>query len=404
MKLVKHFILVSGIFLLSLSLHAQTYISATGGTVRTEGNYKIHTFTSSDIFSVTSGSGTVEVLVVAGGGGGGGAVNTGHLGCGGGGGTVIHNTAYSITAQAYSVVVGGGGVGSSPSADDGTNGGNSIFGTITATGGTYVSISSATNQTGGSNGNYAGGTGGADQYGQTGGGGAGGGSNGNGTHGGDGFLSSISGTATYYAGGGGGAGNTVLDYGGQGGGGNGGSWANPGQSGAPNTGGGGGGNNNAPHAGNGGSGIVIIRYQYQGTGNSTAGTGGQWNASGNNIYFQSGNVSIGTDNAQGYRLAVNGDAIFTKIKVKNYSVWPDYVFGKDYKRPSLTYINDYLKKYKHLPDIPAADQIQKGAIDVGQMQGLLLKKIEELTLIVIQQDQQIRYINKKLKFHSKQIK
>ena len=106
------------------------YMSATGGTVTTDGNYKVHSFTSSGSFVVT-GSGTVEYLVIGGGGGGAGKY-------GGGGGAGAYRTAsnFSVSTQTYTITVGAGGAGGVGD-NSGSNGSNSIFSTITSTGGGY---------------------------------------------------------------------------------------------------------------------------------------------------------------------------------------------------------------------------------------------------------------------------
>lgn len=230
----------------------------------------------------------VEVLVVAGGGGGGT-----HHGGGGGGGGVVYNSNFSVTpGSALTVTVGGGGSGGtySPNAN-GSNGGNSVFGSITATGGggggTYANNGAnggsgggannwSTNATGGSGTSGQGFAGGSNN-GQTnyggGGGGAGGTAKGlSNNSGGDGLTFNISGSQVYY-GGGGGAGvypgyqnDTSYGYGGLGGGGNGGngphgSGTAP-TAGGTNTGGGGGGVADLYQNGAvGGSGIVIVRYE-----------------------------------------------------------------------------------------------------------------------------------------------
>lgn len=220
----------------------------------------------------------VEVLVVAGGGG------AGHWqSAGGGAGGLIYNRNFAVTpGSAITVTVGGGGAnaGSSGGAQ-GSNGGNSVFGSLTAIGGGGGGgINALTGKNGGSGGGggggYAGGSGGTGTSGQgfaggngtstsgAGGGGSGSiGSNGGtnlGGNGGSGLGFDISGTFTYYAGGGGGG--TVsagtAGTGGLGGGGNG--STSTGSNGTTNTGGGGGGGGEGPAGGNGGSGIVIVRY------------------------------------------------------------------------------------------------------------------------------------------------
>jgi hypothetical protein len=112
-----------------------------------------------------------------------------------------------------------------------------------------------------------------------------------------------------------------------------------------------------------------------------------------------GHVSIGTYNANNYSLAVNGPAIFTKVVVKPFSNWPDYVFGPGYYLPSLDSVHNYIQSNHHLPDVPSADSVAKNGIDLGNSQAVLLKKIEELTLYVIEQRQELEVVkaeNKRL--------
>ena len=89
-------------------------------------------------------------------------------------------------------------------------------------------------------------------------------------------------------------------------------------------------------------------------------------------------------------LAVNGTAVFVKAKVAVYgSTWPDYVFSQNYKLTPLDSLEQFIQLNKHLPEMPTADDVKKNGIDLGDNQTLLLKKIEELTLIVIEQNKRI---------------
>ena len=99
--------------------------AATGGTVTTDGDYKVHTFTSGGTFTVTSAPDVVEYLVIAGGGGG------ASYSYGGGGGAGGYRTAadFAVTATAYSITVGGGGAGGTGNSA-GSQGSNSVFSTI----------------------------------------------------------------------------------------------------------------------------------------------------------------------------------------------------------------------------------------------------------------------------------
>src|SRR5210317_109941 len=108
------------------------YVTATGGTLTTSGDYKIHSFTGDGCFVIScggnaAGSNTVNYLVVAGGGGGGAGPNSSYAGGGGAGGFRMASC-FSITAQTYPITVGGGG-------SAGTNGSNTVFSTITSAGG-----------------------------------------------------------------------------------------------------------------------------------------------------------------------------------------------------------------------------------------------------------------------------
>lgn len=112
-------------------------------------------------------------------------------------------------------------------------------------------------------------------------------------------------------------------------------------------------------------------------------------------FLTDGSVGIGTTSTQGYKLAVNGSAIFTKVVVKLYNTWPDYVFDTSYKLPSLRYIESYVANNKHLPDMPTTEETETTGIDIGKNQTLLLKKVEELTLYMID-------LNKKMDILSKE--
>ncbi|WP_121810182.1 hypothetical protein [Mucilaginibacter kameinonensis] len=85
----------------------------------------------------------------------------------------------------------------------------------------------------------------------------------------------------------------------------------------------------------------------------------------------------------GYQFAVNGSAIATSVTVKLYSAWPDYVFKPGFQLPVLEDTKKYINQHGHLPEIPAAEEIAKKGIDLGEMNRLLVKKVEELTLYMI---------------------
>ena len=254
-------------------------IAANGGTITTDGDYKVHTFTSNGTFTPTSvsGDGFVEYLVIAGGGAGAADGST-TAGNGGGGAGGYRTGMLAVTAQDYSITVGAGGVGALSA--NAVTGGDSVFSSITADGGGgggyYINTAGEGGGSGGGGGANSGAGGGvttagfgnageAGSSGQgDGGGGAGeaGGTDGTG-QGGDGLASSITGSSVTRAGGGGGSrasgGARAGGDGGGGAGGNGGA----GGDGSANTGGGGGAGVSGGESGSGGSGIVIIRFKFQ---------------------------------------------------------------------------------------------------------------------------------------------
>jgi hypothetical protein len=291
------------------------YIVATGGTITTCGDYKIHTFTSDGTFCVSAANvpanAYVDYMVVAGGASGGG----GNRGGGGGAGgyresSGVASGCYSVSplgacvsalpvsVTTYPVTVGGGGA--AVPCGRGNAGSNSVFSTITSTGGGTGGANPGPSEYDGVAGGSGGGSGATDssptggagntppvsppqgqnggnsasQYGAGGGGGGGavgGNSQGGSTPsttgagvGGAGVTSCITASPVTRAGGGGGGGYNQRNNGGSGGGGNGGTQSPDfaATSGAANTGGGGGGTGYAV-ANSGGSGIVIIRYKFQ---------------------------------------------------------------------------------------------------------------------------------------------
>jgi hypothetical protein len=115
-----------------------------------------------------------------------------------------------------------------------------------------------------------------------------------------------------------------------------------------------------------------------------------WSGGYNGLRIAStGNVAIGTVNPGTYKLAVEGTIGARKVKVTSQPFWPDYVFEKDYRLPSLVDLEKFIQKHKHLPEVPSAKEADTKGIDLGDNQALLLKKIEELTLYIIDQNKMI---------------
>ena len=95
-----------------------------------------------------------------------------------------------------------------------------------------------------------------------------------------------------------------------------------------------------------------------------------------------------------YSLAVNGSAIFTKAVVKLNGNWPDYVFSKNYELPTLANVEKYISENNHLPGIISAQEAEKTGINLGDNQTALLKKVEELTLYLIELDKKVAALTK----------
>ena len=103
-----------------------------------------------------------------------------------------------------------------------------------------------------------------------------------------------------------------------------------------------------------------------------------------------GNIGVGTTDTKGYKLAVNGPAIFTKAVVKAQANWPDYVFDSSYQLPSLDSVQQYIQQNKHLPEVPSADSVHVAGVDLAANQAVLLQKVEELTLYLLGQDKKAK--------------
>jgi len=112
-----------------------------------------------------------------------------------------------------------------------------------------------------------------------------------------------------------------------------------------------------------------------------------------------GDVSIGTSNSNGNKLAVKGAIGCEEVVVKSGSSWnwPDYVFANDYKLKSLQEVEEYIKENSHLPEIPSAQEIGKNGLMLAEMNMNLLKKIEEMTLYMIEQNKRIEKLEKEKK-------
>ena len=108
-----------------------------------------------------------------------------------------------------------------------------------------------------------------------------------------------------------------------------------------------------------------------------------------------GKVGINTANTTtDYALAVDGGIITTKVFIQDVGNWPDYVFDDTYKLLPLHELKKFIADNKHLPEVPSESEVISHGYDVNEMQSIMLKKIEELTLYTLQQQEEIETLKR----------
>ncbi|HZK69698.1 MAG TPA: hypothetical protein VFC36_08920, partial [Paludibacter sp.] len=115
--------------------------------------------------------------------------------------------------------------------------------------------------------------------------------------------------------------------------------------------------------------------------------------SGSKFIFNAGNVGIGTTTPEA-KLTVKGKIVASEIQVKDVGAIPDYVFKPDYELMSLSHVEEFVKQNQHLPEVPSEKEFQRDGMNMAEMNALLLKKIEELTLYAIEQNKKIETLEK----------
>jgi hypothetical protein len=105
-----------------------------------------------------------------------------------------------------------------------------------------------------------------------------------------------------------------------------------------------------------------------------------------------GNVGIGTSAPGEFKLAVAGKIHATEIQVDALP-WPDFVFTPTYNLRTLAEVENFITQNQHLPDVPSQAQVAAEGISLGEMNAILLQKIEELTLYTIEQQKHIEQQN-----------
>ena len=121
----------------------------------------------------------------------------------------------------------------------------------------------------------------------------------------------------------------------------------------------------------------------------------------NELTLIGGRVGIGTMNPAD-KLSVNGKIRCQEVKVETIN-WPDYVFAENYKLPTLKETAAFIKENGHLADMPSAADIQKNGQDLGAMNAKLLRKIEELTLHLIDKDKELQTERKRIDMQQQEL-
>lgn len=132
------------------------------------------------------------------------------------------------------------------------------------------------------------------------------------------------------------------------------------------------------------------------------GVGGTTNWAG---YFSEGDVYVTNElrvgsgainGANGYKVAIDGKLIAEEVRVQSSGDWPDYVFEDNYNLTTLQDLEKSIEKNGHLPGVPSAKEVDEEGIILGEMQKILLEKIEELTLYTIDLQKQMEALKSEL--------
>ncbi|SHN30222.1 hypothetical protein [Mucilaginibacter sp. OK098] len=151
--------------------------------------------------------------------------------------------------------------------------------------------------------------------------------------------------------------------------------------------------------------MLVRSYGYSGGGNINLQAKGIINFLSNDvqrmIINNAGNVGIGTTSPD-QALTVNG-TIHSKSVVVDANIFPDYVFNPTYKLPTLTDVKTYIDKNHHLPDVPSAAEVEKNGLNLGEMNKVLVQKVEELTLYLMELNRTTAELTKTVKAQQKEI-
>lgn len=116
--------------------------------------------------------------------------------------------------------------------------------------------------------------------------------------------------------------------------------------------------------------------------------GGNFTSSGNGVF--SGTLTVGN----GFSCTADGNLKVKRLRVTTTD-WPDYVFTGDHRLMPLHEVEDYINAHGHLPEVPSAEEAEADGVDLGEMNKLLLQKVEELTLYIIDLQKQVEELKSK---------
>lgn len=108
-----------------------------------------------------------------------------------------------------------------------------------------------------------------------------------------------------------------------------------------------------------------------------------------------GSVAVNAIPSSKYRLAVGGTILAESATVKLSEAWPDYVFEESYDLLSLEELRVYIHKNGKLPNVPSAEEIKENGMNVGEINRNLVEKVEELTLYMIQLNEDLKELKKR---------
>lgn len=115
----------------------------------------------------------------------------------------------------------------------------------------------------------------------------------------------------------------------------------------------------------------------------------------NGSIVMNGKVGVNVENTTtNYALAVDGGIITTKVYIQDVQNWPDYVFGDSYRLMPLHELKAFICDNRHLPEMPAGSEIEGQGYDMQEIQQAMMRKIEELTLYTLQQQEEIEALRK----------